>query len=564
MLHFIDFEVFKKDWLCVIVQPFTKQETVIVNDREKLTEYYEQNKKEIFVGHNIRQYDQYIMKAIMLGIDPKLVNDKIIVEGKKGFELTKLFNEYDIMIFDTLTDLKGLKTLEAFMGHNIHETSVDFNINRKLTDEEIEETIKYCRNDVYETINVFTKRYDEFKAVSSLITAFNLPLRYISKTKAQLSAIILDCHRKERDDEWELYTVNTIKLDKYKYIKDWFMNEENHDYEKGLEAVIAGVEHKFGWGGLHGAIPKYHSKGNIWHVDVASFYPSIMIAYGLLSRNVSDPQKYAEIKRKRLEYKKEKNKLQLPYKIVLNATYGICKDKYSSAYDPRNANLICVNGQLLLLDLIEKLERMEGFKLIQSNTDGLIIEIPETEEAERQMKEICGEWEKRSMMELEYDKIDEIWQKDVNNYVFRFENGKYERKGAYVKQNTELDNDMPIINIALVEFMTKGKKVEDTISECNELIMFQKIVKVSSKYKFGWHNGTSLNDKTYRVFASKSDSDTYIGKQKKEGATIEKFANTPDHCFIENANIQNKGIPEKLDKEYYIELAKERLASFYE
>ena len=32
MLHFIDFEVFKKDWLCVIVDPYKKEETVILNE----------------------------------------------------------------------------------------------------------------------------------------------------------------------------------------------------------------------------------------------------------------------------------------------------------------------------------------------------------------------------------------------------------------------------------------------------------------------------------------------------------------------------------------------------
>lgn len=50
-----------------------------------------------------------------------------------------------------------------------------------------------------------------------------------------------------------------------------------------------------------------------------------------------------------------KKKEQAPYKIILNSTYGIFKDKYSSAYDPKRANEVCVNGQLLLIDLIDKL-----------------------------------------------------------------------------------------------------------------------------------------------------------------------------------------------------------------
>lgn len=48
------------------------------------------------------------------------------------------------------------------------------------------------------------------------------------------------------------------------------------------------------------------------------------------------------------------------------------------------------------------------------------------------------------------------WEKDVNNYVFIFSNGKVERKGAYVKELSPLDYDLPIINKALVDRLVKG------------------------------------------------------------------------------------------------------------
>lgn len=56
-------------------------------------------------------------------------------------------------------------------------------------------------------------------------------------------------------------------------------------------------------------------------------------------------------------------------KIVLNSTYGILKDKNNPLYDPLMSNNVCVTGQLLLLDLIEKVEPY--CQLIQSNTDGI-------------------------------------------------------------------------------------------------------------------------------------------------------------------------------------------------
>ena len=91
------------------------------------------------------------------------------------------------------------------------------------------------------------------------------------------------------------------------------------------------------------------------------------------------------------------------------------------------------------------------------------------------------------------------------------------------------------------------------------MIKFQKVVKVSSKYKYGWHNGQFQNDKTYRVFASTDPRDTYIGKCKTNGATNEKFANTPDHCFIYNDDVNGLECLPKLNKNWYIALASKRL-----
>ena len=55
---FLDFEVFEKDWLAVFADLKKKEETVIVNDRKKLNDFYETNKREIFIGFNLHQHDQ--------------------------------------------------------------------------------------------------------------------------------------------------------------------------------------------------------------------------------------------------------------------------------------------------------------------------------------------------------------------------------------------------------------------------------------------------------------------------------------------------------------------------
>ena len=165
-------------------------------------------------------------------------------------------------------------------------------------------------------------------------------------------------------------------------------------------------------------------------------------------------------------------------------------------------------------------------------------------------------------MGLGFDEIDEIWQKDVNNYIFRFTSGKLERKGAYVMELDDLNYDLPIVNKAIVDYLTKNIYPEETINNCNTLKEFQKIIKISSNYRLGWHNGEYLNDKTFRVFASKDENDTYIGKCRNVGDTIEKFANTPEHCFIYNDDVNGMPITKKLDKRWYVDLAEKRLEDF--
>ena len=557
---FYDFEVFYYDWLVVIVDTDTHKTIPIVNDRRTLTSFYEQHKANIWCGYNSRSYDQYILKSILLDFNPKEVNDWIIRDHKPGWQYSSLFNKVQLFNYDVMTDkTHSLKQLEGFLGNNIKETSVPFDIDRKLNTAEIRETVQYCTSDVMNTINVFIQRKEEFSSQMALIKTFNLPLQYIGKTKPQLAAIILGASRREYDDEFDITIPDTLRIKKYKHIVDWYKNLENRNYEKSLETKVAGVPHVFAWGGVHGAIEKYSGKGLFINCDVASLYPSIMIEYGYLSRNVSQSQKYAEIKEIRLRLKKEKNPMQKPYKIVLNSTYGAMKDKYNQLYDPLMANNVCITGQLLLLDLIEHIEPY--CKLIQSNTDGLFLKVDSKDTFEK-IKTVAHEWEIRTHLDLEWDTFSKIFQKDVNNYVVIHEDGSYESKGAYVKKLSALDNDLPIVNTALINYFTKGISVQETINNCNDLLQFQKVVKASSKYKCAMYGDTILNERCLRVFASRSRNDKGVYKLKSEDKNPEKFAGTPERCFILNGDIKGMSIPRKLDKQWYIDVAWKRIKDF--
>ena len=560
-LNFYDFEVFVHDWCVTIINPIEKIMTVIVNDVGALKRYYKKHQDQFWVGYNSRNYDTFIMKGLLLGMNPKKVNDDIILRNMKGWQINRDFKNVKFLNFDIYTK-NSLKTLEGFMGNDIRETEVDFNLQRKLTPQEIRQTIKYNIHDVEQTIEVFRRNIYLYESQIQLIETFGMDIELIGATQAQLTAKILGCQPVKRDDEFDIKLVPTLHLKKYVYAKEWFENRDNLDYKKSFGLTVCGVPHQFGWGGLHGCPEEpLHSTGRIYHIDVTSYYPSIMIKYNFLTRNTDDKKRYTQIYDIRVQLKKEgKKKEQAPYKIVLNGAYGMTKDKYSLAYDPRQANNVCVNGQLMLLDLLEHLEPY--ITLIQSNTDGLIIQVEDDEEKINKVMNICHRWEHRTGMGLGFDEITEIFQKDVNNYVFRFASGKLERKGAYVMELDDLNNDLPIVNKALVDYMMNGIAVEETIGNCDEIKQFQKIVKVSSNYEGAWHNGEYLHDKTFRVFASKDKKDTYLGKFKYKGATIEKFGNTPDFAFIMNENVNGVKVTKKLDKQWYIDLANKRLEDF--
>lgn len=557
MLLFYDAEVFLEDWLFVILDPTTHQKHVFINDAKKLASFYETHKDHIWVGYNSRHYDQYILKGILLGFDPHSISKYIISEKKQGWQYSSLFRKIELNQFDVMTGQNSLKELEGFMGHDIRETTVSFNINRKLTEKEVDEVAHYCSHDVQETMEIFLHRKEEFDSHMALLKAFDLPLKYISKTKAQLAAVILKARKLNRNDEFDLILPDTLRIDKYKEVVDWYKNPINHNYEKSLEKVISGVPHVFAWGGLHGARDKYQDEGILVNVDVSSFYPSLMLEYDFLSRNVEDKELYQQIYKERLRLKALKDPMQLPYKIVLNSTYGAMKYQYNNLYDPRQANNVCVGGQLLLLDLIEKLE--PHWTLIQSNTDGLIGKIRRKKDLDT-IKSICKEWEDRTRMKLDFELFHRIFQKDVNNYIIIKEDGSYKSKGAYVKKLNEIDNDLPIVNMALKEYFINNVPVEATINKCRNLMSFQKVVKLTYKYSHALHGDKQLSEKTLRVFASRNN-DPGVFKVKANGR-VEKIANTPENCFIVNDNVIGRRVPRRLDKDWYTQVAKKRLRDF--
>jgi DNA polymerase len=566
-LLFYDFEVFKYDWLVVVMDMTAKKTHVIINSPEELEALYKANIKEIWVGFNSRHYDQYILKAILCGFDPKKVNDYIITKGNPGWKFSSLFRQFPLWNYDVMLNADvGLKSFEGFMGNDIKETSVPFNIDRKLTPEEIAETVKYCKHDVEQTVQVFLKRTEEFNTMMYFIKHFGLSMDYISKTKAQLAAEILGGNRKgaDFDDEFQFPILDCLHLNKYKHIAEWYANPENHDYSKKQDKqIVAGVEHTFAWGGGHGARAKYSADGVFLIIDVTAYYPSLQKKYHFGYRVMNHPENFEFIHDSNIAYKRKGDKkARQPFKIMDNAISGQMKQKSSALYDPMSNNSICINGQLLLLDLVEHIEPY--CELIQNNTDGIIVKLKDYEHDFDVLDDVVYEWEQRTGMKMDFDTyIGTIYQKDVNNYLLiDRKTGAVKAKGGYVMKLNDLSYDLPIINKALVDYMIHGIPVRRTIMECQDLREFQLVSRISSKYTHILYGDKPIKEKCIRVFASNNPADPGVKKVHAVRKTTAKLTNSPEHCFIFNDDVKGVPVPDKLDRQWYIDFANKRLSDF--
>ena len=631
-----DFEVLKEDW-CMVYGYATHvgkidfendfRMAAVCNDPNTLRFVYEKCKDNtIWVGYNSNHYDQLILKTILNGKDPYLMNKYLIEEGngdvdeKSGKAMQKVISKiftldefykikrsYPIYSYDIfMPNDGGLKSLESSMGVSIEESKVPFNIDRKLTYEELVDIVKYCRYDVYAAAKVFNERYSTFETDLGLVELINgnrgkEDYTLLSKTETQLAALMLGAKRIDgiSADEFEFELPKNVNIIQYRPVYDWYADKKNRHYYHMVESartgtkkrepnrlnyMISGVPHTFGFGGLHGSRDKfsYICKEDeiIICADVSSFYPSYLILYKSLSRSVKDPTIYEDIYKQRLAYKAAGNPAQEPLKLVLNKTTGGMKTEGSDLYDPKMNNQMCVSCQMYLLDLIERLENenLNGYLLLQSNTDAVYFKV-NLSDKDRAM-DICREWMKVTGFQLTFDECTKIFQKDVNNYLLVTSKGKIKTKGAYVKEQGELNRDMPVVRDALVKYMLYGTPVEETIKHEIALLNFIQTTKVTTNYLYAVHGDERLATKCNRVFASLREEDEGKGifkagyskgkstKENKDNTdkdkdiTLSKFANTPDSVFIDNTDIRGVRCPDYLDKEWYIWFAIKRLKDF--
>lgn len=592
-IYIFDCEVFAHDWLFVFKEIATGEYTVIHNDNDAVVAFMERNP--FLGGFNNKHYDNFILKGVMCGLTPeqiKEINDLIIVEEVNGWDIPVL-REYRVYFdsFDLMDDCQvglSLKAIEAHLGIPIEETEVDFNITHRLSEKELQETVYYCKYDVDATEKLYHLRQAYLKNKVTLGKARNLTDRQaMYMTNAKLTSVYLKAQKPEKpwgDERKYQYPEKLLRQYIPQEVFDFFdrMKDDripnDELFSSKLEIMVGVCPCTIAYGGIHGAIPTYVEEATetrtIRNKDVASYYPHLMTLMGYCSRNMPSPKMFEDTLEERVAAKKAGDKATAnALKLVLNTTYGAMlngKDgtAFNDLYDPLMGRSVCISGQLFLLELSEHLiAECPTLKIIQLNTDGIMVSFDHEDEAKYQ--EITQEWQDRTGFELEEDFIRKIVQKDVNNYVeVPADGGEPKVKGGQLVRGIapagafNINNNAVVVARAIKQYFIDGTPPEETIAASENILDFQLIAKAGGKYSQCYHlvgGEKVIVQKVNRVYAVSDKSKGTVYKTHAVTGRDAKVAGLPTHCAIDNNN--NLSI-EVVDRKWYVKLAKKYINDF--
>lgn len=588
MIWIYDAEVFNHNWLFVFKSYQSGEYKIIIDDGDELKSFI--NQDDIYVGFNSKHYDQFIVKACACGLNNqqvKEVND-FIVRGGQGWDCPLLenlffrFNNVDVK--DDMQQGLSLKAIEGHQGMDIRETTVPFDLDRPLTQAELDETIFYCKHDVDSTEQVFKLRLNYFKNKIQIGRMAGLDdVKAMGMTNAKLTAALLKATPRKHDDERKyVYPTNLLREYIPQEVFDFFDRMYNPLipdevlFKQKLKFYIGDCLVTIGYGGIHGAIPNYFfEEGLVQGVlrilvnnDVGSYYPHLMVLYGYTSRNIPSPRIYEDILETRMRAKATGDTAtNYALKLVANTKYGAMLNRYNDLYDPLMGRSVCITGQLFLLELAEHCyQTIPNIRIPQLNTDGIMLECDASDY--EKVDALMREWQERTKFTLEEDKIERIAQKDVNNYVEIQKGGKAKAKGGYLVKGIapagafNINNSCCIVATALKEYLIHGTPVEETINTCEDIFQFQIIAKAGAKYKEAYHVVDGIKypvQKVNRVYATRDERYGKIFKVKADTDSEARIDSLPEHCIIDNDN--HLTICD-VDKQFYIDMANKRVNDF--
>ena len=582
-LLFYDIEVFEYDALAVFMNIDGEEVDHFWNTRgrklvdepsgfEKIPEVIS---GKTLVGYNNYNYDDHILTAMMNQARsmPKIlkaISNTIIEAGRYNDKISELIHSIDTMQQIDVSH-PSLKQIEGNMGMSIVESSVPFDIDRPLTDEERQETLEYCRHDVRATIEVYKlRRKSYFETKTGLLQM--LPEDESKKAyrwnTTTLSAKVLlgDDHlpiwQKLRGLESYWRKVEGIPAEVWDMWESCTTEEGIMGKGKTKTIKAYGCSFVFGMGGLHGAPSKPGRYGSCKHKDVTSMYPSSIVHLKALG---TATDKYDQMRLERVAIKHTDPVKAGALKLILNSVYGNFKNRYSALNNPYASATVCIYGQIALFSLCRELSKA-GYKVINANTDGVVyLEDPELNDRD---EEICTEWEKEfDSYKLDTDFYSQWIQRDVNNYIAVEENGKITVKGGDVnKYQTNKyfsNNSARIVQIAMVDHLVYGKPILNVFDEhLDEPMLWQYILKAGSTYKGVQNKEGEWQNKVNRVFACVDDPripHTKLYKIRWDDGQV-NFPDVPELMYVWNEDVNKlTNFKQIIDREYYLHLVKEKL-----
>ncbi len=329
---------------------------------------------------------------------------------------------------------------------------------------ELKQIAEYCRNDVKSTKEIMIHSNKQIALRATLSNEYDLNLYSASEPKISKDLFLHFLEKKTGIPKYELsqrqtkrnvIVVKDLILSYVKFKTPEFQELLNNFSALRLDPMnlkgqfkasvnYRGVKTDFGLGGVHGAkrgIYEPEEYMTLMSSDVVSYYPNLAIRNQwspahIPNKDFCEQYEWFFTERRKIPKSDIRNYV---YKIILNATYGLSNDKHSYLYDPEFTMRITVNGQLSLMMLYENLvENIPGAIPVMQNTDGVEIMIP-SKYMDKYMQ-ICKDWEKLTMLELEHDEYQKLMVPDVNNYIGIFKDKEVNREHWVKEQKESPDN----------------------------------------------------------------------------------------------------------------------------
>jgi hypothetical protein len=386
---------------------------------------------------------------------------------------------YSIDVFQLLNGHGSLKEWCCREGFpSVVECPAPF--DQSLADDQLEEVARYCRNDVYAAMLLLARRWHLVRLRTTVAERFDLGDRVYTLSEPQLAQhTFLTLHRRRTGQAVRQVKVaaqtnpdnlsGAHGLDLLISRRVAFATEPFQRLLAGLKAgrlvgereglawslhvpevdlahplPLAGTAFALGIGGLHSVdepgIFTEDAEMALIDLDVTSYYPAIIITEGLFPRQLG-PEFVVDLARlrdQRVAAKRSGDKATADaLKIVINSIYGKLNDHYSPLRSAVDAHRVTLNGQLLLLMLIERLHQA-GARILSANTDGVTAQWRRAE-AERELPDLVSDWQARTGMELERTDYQRLCRRDVNSYVALDAHGKVKAKGAFTSESGKGD-----------------------------------------------------------------------------------------------------------------------------